>query len=58
MSEPDTEGAETNGWQCPTEEQIRKRAYELFLERQRQLGGPLDDWLEAEAELMLNRNQP
>lgn len=57
MSEPETESAESNEWQCPTEEQIRQRAYELSLERQRQSGGPLDDWLEAEAELMLSKNQ-
>jgi hypothetical protein len=40
-------------WQQPTPEEIRKRAYELYLERQRECGGPLDDWLEAEAELLL-----
>jgi hypothetical protein len=43
-------------WQPPTEQQIRKRAYELYLERQRECGGPLDDWLEAEAELLLKRD--
>jgi hypothetical protein len=36
----------------PTEDEIRKRAYEIYRER----GGPgsaLDDWLQAEAELKL-----
>ena len=40
-------------WQPPTEDEIRKRAYELYLERQQECRGPLDDWLEAEAELFL-----
>jgi hypothetical protein len=40
-------------WQPPTEEQIRRRAYELYLERERECGGALDDWLEAEAQLLL-----
>lgn len=48
-------------WQPPTEDEIRKRAYELYLERQQDPRGPLDDWLEAEAELFLrwknNRNE-
>jgi len=42
-------------WQEPTEEEIRKRAYELYRQREREFGGPLDDWLEAEAELLLQR---
>ena len=32
-------------------EMIRKRAYELFLARGAQLGGELEDWLQAEREL-------
>ena len=48
---------ENTGWQPPTEDEIRQRAYELCLERQRECGGPLDDWLEAEAELLLKRKQ-
>ena len=46
-----------NEWQPPTEDDIRQRAYELYLQRQRECGGPLDDWLEAEAELLLRRKQ-
>lgn len=44
-------------WREPTEEEIRKRAYELYRERERECkcGGPLDDWLEAEAELLMRR---
>ena len=42
-------------WEPPSEEEIRKRAYELYLDRIREFGGTLDDWLEAEAELILKR---
>jgi hypothetical protein len=37
----------------PSEEQIRKRAHELYLERGCQDGLALEDWLQAEAELRL-----
>jgi hypothetical protein len=40
-------------WRPPTEGEIRNRAYELYLERERECGGSLDDWLQAEAELLL-----
>jgi hypothetical protein len=43
-------------WQPPSEEEIRRRAYEIYLEREQECGGPIDDWLEAEAELFLTRN--
>ncbi len=36
----------------PTEEQIRKRAYEIYLQRGCQHGHDRDDWLQAEYELM------
>ena len=32
-------------------EDIRCRAYEIYLERGQQVGGELDDWLQAEREL-------
>ena len=35
----------------PTIEQIRQRAYELYLFRGEQAGNELEDWLEAEREL-------
>lgn len=35
----------------PRDEQIRCRAYEIYLERGGQDGGDLDDWLQAEREL-------
>lgn len=36
---------------CPTEEQIRLRAYELYVERGRADGQDFADWLQAEKEL-------
>jgi predicted amidohydrolase YtcJ len=45
----------SDGWRPPTEEEIRQRAYELYLERTRLTEGPLDDWLEAEADLWMRR---
>jgi hypothetical protein len=35
----------------PSEEQIRARAFELYLERGREPGHELEDWLQAEFEL-------
>lgn len=35
----------------PTEEEIRKRAYEIYLQRGCAHGYDLDDWLRAEREL-------
>jgi hypothetical protein len=35
----------------PGDEEIRCRAYEIYLERSEQPGGELDDWLQAEREL-------
>ncbi len=35
----------------PTEEQIRRRAYELYLERGASPGADISDWLRAEQEL-------
>ncbi len=33
------------------DEEIRRRAYEIYLARDGQPGGELDDWLQAEREL-------
>ncbi len=35
----------------PDEEQVRRRAYELYEARGREDGHELDDWLEAEAQV-------
>ena len=37
------------------DEDIRRRAYEIYLERGEQPGRELDDWLQAERELELER---
>jgi hypothetical protein len=34
------------------EERIRRRAYELYVERGNQSGSELDDWLQAEEEIL------
>jgi hypothetical protein len=39
----------------PTHEEIRARAYELFLARKGHPGDPVADWLQAEAELRRER---
>ena len=36
----------------PTDEQIRQRAHEIFVQRGRQPGHDVDNWLQAEYELM------
>ena len=36
----------------PLEEQIRRRAYELYLQRGNQAGSDSEDWLQAEAEIL------
>jgi len=38
--------------QFPTEEQIARRAYELYLDRGSKNGRDVDDWLTAENELL------
>ena len=39
---------------APTQDQIRERAYRLYLERGCQDGRALDDWLTAEMELLVD----
>jgi hypothetical protein len=38
--------------QRPTHQQVAARAYQIYLERGRQSGHEIDDWLQAEYELM------
>jgi Protein of unknown function (DUF2934) len=50
------EGSHADAAELPAEnpardEEIRRRAYEIYLERGGQDGGELDDWLQAEHEL-------
>ena len=38
--------------ELPLEERIRRRAYELYIQRGSQSGSDLDDWLQAEEEIL------
>jgi len=42
---------DTSAKHTPSREEIRLRAYEIFLERGGLPGNELDDWLQAEGEL-------
>jgi Protein of unknown function (DUF2934) len=46
---PRKEDTSTN--HAPSHEEIRRRAYEIYLERDGLRGNELDDWLQAEADL-------
>jgi hypothetical protein len=39
------------------EERIRQRAYELYVSRGNQSGSELDDWLQAEQEILTGEEQ-
>ena len=41
---------EASAGNSPRDEEIRRRAYEIYLERGEQPGGELEDWLQAERE--------
>ena len=43
---------ETPSETLPLEERIRRRAYELYVDRGNQSGSELDDWLQAEEEIL------
>ena len=51
-SEPLTANTSSNG--APSDEEIRRRAYEIYLERDGRSGNELEDWLQAEAEFRRN----
>jgi len=40
------------------EDDVKKRAFEIFLERGGINGSDMDDWLKAEAELFKNNKKP
>jgi hypothetical protein len=42
---------DTSGNHAPSHDEIRHRAYEIYLERDGHSGDELDDWLRAEREL-------
>jgi hypothetical protein len=41
----------------PLEEQIRARAYELYIDRGNQSGSETDDWLQAEEEISAEQEE-
>lgn len=43
---------------APTQEEVAVRAYQLFLDRGGAPGHELDDWLEAERQLLQERAAP
>jgi hypothetical protein len=45
------EPREASGEKGALEKEIRRRAYEIYLERGEQPGSELDDWFQAEREL-------
>ena len=45
---------DTSANHAPSQEEIKRRAYEIYLERDGLGGNELDDWLQAEAELRRN----
>ena len=45
------EPSEASGGNAAPEENIRRRAYEIYFERGEQPGSELDDWFQAEREL-------
>jgi hypothetical protein len=49
-TQPHTEDTSAN--HAPSHEEIRRRAYEIYLERNGFGGNELDDWLQAEMELV------
>lgn len=62
-TEPRQPGAEVEQRVCspqaPSEQEISRRAYEIYLERGAQPGHELEDWLQAERELTaIQSNSP
>jgi Protein of unknown function (DUF2934) len=53
--QPETEVEERERFsQSTTEQEIRQRAYEIYLKHEGQPGSELEDWLQAERELTTN----
>ncbi|MGD1092898.1 MAG: DUF2934 domain-containing protein [Bryobacteraceae bacterium] len=49
---------ETSIEDLPLEERIRRRAYELYVEGGNQSSSEVDDWLQAEEEVLQTQEQP
>lgn len=48
----ETERADATPRAGPTQEEIALRAYHIYLDRSTAEGSPIDDWLQAERELV------
>jgi hypothetical protein len=57
MSATQAEAAETKVADSARHQELRIRAYEIYLERGEQHGRDLDDWLQAERELTTNHTR-
>ena len=40
------------------QEEVRKRAYQIYEQRAGALGSPVEDWLQAESEILDNTRRP
>ena len=57
--QPSTEGGkEERSVANPAREEIKRRAYEIYLERGEESGRDLEDWLRAERELASHEISP
>ena len=52
---PKAAGGKQTEYPIDLEEQVRRRAYELYEQRGKEEGHDLEDWLQAESELMKQR---
>ena len=50
-STPAEETSDASVWNAARENDIRRRAYEIYLYRGQKSGTELDDWLQAEREI-------
>lgn len=50
-----SEYADPSGGRAPTDDEIQLRAYRIYLDRDGRHGYDLDDWLQAERELIEGR---
>ena len=50
-------GKEVPSESLPLEERVRRRAYELYVQRGNESGSELDDWFQAEEEIRRAREE-
>ena len=52
------EHSSTNGREKAAEKDVEFRAYQIYLSRNRAPGHAMDDWLQAEREIVSHKGQP